>query len=44
MKTITKRRHEWEHVNTQPPIWRRNVDEVKDEDYNDFYKSTFKVK
>jgi len=43
MKTITKRRHEWEHVNLQPPIWRRDRDTLKDEDYNEFYKSTFKA-
>lgn len=43
MKTITKRKHEWECINTQPPIWRRNNKDVADEDYNQFYKSTFKA-
>eukprot|EP00922_Rhytidocystis_sp_ex-Travisia-forbesii_P014960 GHVS01022373.1.p1 GENE.GHVS01022373.1~~GHVS01022373.1.p1 ORF type:complete len:1080 (+),score=259.54 GHVS01022373.1:40-3279(+) len=42
IKTVTRRFNEWEHVNTQPPIWRRAQQNVKDVDYYDFYKSTFK--
>nr|AGY56137.1 heat shock protein 90 HtpG [Babesia orientalis] len=42
-KTISKKRHEWEHVNTQIPIWRRDQADVKPEDYVSFYKSTFKA-
>ncbi|KAK2196495.1 bifunctional Heat shock protein Hsp90 family/HSP90 [Babesia duncani] len=42
-KTVTKRRHEWELVNTQMPIWRRNQDDIRPEDYVSFYKSTFKA-
>ena len=34
---------EWERVNTQPPIWRRNPADLVDDDYNEFYKSTFKA-
>ncbi|KAK1444477.1 heat shock protein Hsp90 family protein [Babesia gibsoni] len=42
-KTISKKRHEWEHVNTQIPIWRRDQSDIKPEDYVSFYKSTFKA-
>ncbi|CDR96732.1 heat shock protein 90, putative [Babesia bigemina] len=42
-KTISKKRHEWEHVNTQIPIWRRDQADIKPEDYVSFYKSTFKA-
>eukprot|EP00922_Rhytidocystis_sp_ex-Travisia-forbesii_P014958 GHVS01022371.1.p1 GENE.GHVS01022371.1~~GHVS01022371.1.p1 ORF type:complete len:838 (+),score=194.76 GHVS01022371.1:346-2859(+) len=42
IKTVTRRFNEWEHVNTQPPIWRRAQQHVRDVDYYDFYKSTFK--
>eukprot|EP00918_Siedleckia_nematoides_P042455 GHVU01092655.1.p1 GENE.GHVU01092655.1~~GHVU01092655.1.p1 ORF type:complete len:514 (+),score=107.79 GHVU01092655.1:455-1996(+) len=43
MKTVTKRRNEWEVINLQKPIWTRDRNEVKDEDYNEFYKNTFKA-
>ncbi|KYK70036.1 Hsp90 domain-containing protein [Toxoplasma gondii TgCatPRC2] len=42
-KTVTHRYYEWEHLNTQPPIWRRDEKLLTDKDYVDFYKSTFKV-
>uniref|UniRef100_A0A3B0NJ40 Heat shock protein (HSP90 homologue), putative n=1 Tax=Theileria annulata TaxID=5874 RepID=A0A3B0NJ40_THEAN len=42
-KTVTKKRHEWEVVNTQLPIWRRDQATIKPEDYISFYKSTFKA-
>merc|ERR1711904_582317 len=35
MKTV----FEWEQVNTQKAIWLRNKDEVKQEEYNAFYKA-----
>ncbi|GIX60905.1 heat shock protein 90, putative [Babesia caballi] len=42
-KTVSKKKHEWEHVNTQIPIWRRDQADIKPEDYVSFYKSTFKA-
>lgn len=42
-RTVTHRFYEWEHLNTQPPIWRRDESQLTDKDYVDFYKSTFKV-
>ncbi|EAN31998.1 Hsp90 family protein [Theileria parva strain Muguga] len=42
-KTVTKKRNEWEVVNTQLPIWRRDQSTIKPEDYISFYKSTFKA-
>ncbi|CBZ55026.1 putative heat shock protein 90 [Neospora caninum Liverpool] len=42
-KTVTHRYYEWEHLNTQPPIWRRDERQLTDKDYVDFYKSTFKA-
>ncbi|AFZ81262.1 heat shock protein 90 HSP90, putative [Theileria equi strain WA] len=42
-KTVTKKRNEWEVVNTQMPIWRRSQDDIRPEDYVSFYKSTFKA-
>ncbi len=32
---------EIETVNTMVPLWRKNKNEIKDEEYNDFYKSKF---
>ncbi|PHJ22436.1 hsp90 domain-containing protein, partial [Cystoisospora suis] len=40
-RTVTHRFYEWEHLNTQPPIWRRDESQLTDKDYVDFYKSTF---
>ncbi|PFH34041.1 Hsp90 domain-containing protein [Besnoitia besnoiti] len=42
-RTVTHRYYEWEHLNTQPPIWRRDESQLTDKDYVDFYKSTFKA-
>jgi len=33
---------EWEQVNTQKAIWLRNKEDVRDEEYNDFYKAISK--
>jgi heat shock protein beta len=33
---------EWEQVNTQKAIWLRSKDDVKEEEYNEFYKSISK--
>jgi heat shock protein beta len=41
-KTITEKYWDWELVNETKPIWLRNSKEVSKEDYNTFYKSTFK--
>ena len=32
---------EWETINSMIPIWQRPKSEVKDEEYNEFYKSKF---
>lgn len=42
-KTVTNRFSEWVHLNTQPPIWRRPEETLKEKDYVDFYKATFKA-
>ena len=42
-KTVTNRFNEWVHLNTQPPIWRRPEESLKEKDYVDFYKATFKA-
>jgi heat shock protein beta len=34
--------YEWEQVNTQKAIWLRSKDDVKEEEYNEFYKSISK--
>ena len=31
--------HEWEHLNSQKPIWMRKPEDVTHEDYASFYKS-----
>lgn len=41
-KTITEKYWDWELVNETKPIWLRNSKEVAKEDYDTFYKSTFK--
>ena len=32
---------EWETINSMIPIWQRPKSQVKDEEYNEFYKSKF---
>mmetsp|Transcript_62705 Transcript_62705/g.168142 ORF Transcript_62705/g.168142 Transcript_62705/m.168142 type:complete len:798 (+) Transcript_62705:57-2450(+) len=34
--------HEWEQVNTQKAIWLRQKEDVKEEEYNEFYKAISK--
>ncbi|CAN0053427.1 unnamed protein product [Laminaria digitata] len=43
MKTVTRTAMEWERMNKMKPIWMRSPREVKDEEYAEFYKSTFKA-
>lgn len=38
-KTIKEKVSEWELVNNQKPIWLRSKEELKEEDYKQFYKS-----
>ncbi|KAI0723162.1 Hsp90 protein-domain-containing protein [Earliella scabrosa] len=33
---------EWEHLNSQPPLWMRDPKEVTDEEYENFYQATYK--
>ncbi|EIW76098.1 cation-transporting ATPase [Coniophora puteana RWD-64-598 SS2] len=40
MKTVTV--GNWEHLNSQPPLWMRDPKEVSEEEYNLLYKATFK--
>jgi len=34
--------YEWEHINTQKPIWLRAKEDISDDEYNAFYKSICK--
>lgn len=38
-RTITETVTKWEHINKQIPIWTRKPDDVKPEEYAEFYKS-----
>lgn len=38
-KTVERRYHEWELINQNKPIWKRNKNEITDEEYKEFYKS-----
>ncbi|KAG6434733.1 hypothetical protein SASPL_106375 [Salvia splendens] len=40
-KSVVGRDWDWELTNERRPIWLRNPDEVKKEEYNEFYKKTF---
>merc|ERR1712157_128757 len=42
MKTEWEKNWKFATVNESQPIWQRNPKEVSDEDYNHFYKETFK--
>ncbi|KAG8903450.1 hypothetical protein FRB99_003272 [Tulasnella sp. 403] len=39
-KVVTK--WVWNHLNNQPPLWMRDPKNVTDEEYNEFYRATFK--
>lgn len=41
-KTVTEKYFDWQLVNDTKPIWMRNTKEVEKEEYNTFYKNTFK--
>ncbi|CAM9316030.1 unnamed protein product [Sphacelaria rigidula] len=43
MKTVTRTAMQWELMNKMKPIWMRSPREVKEEEYSEFYKSTFKA-
>ncbi|KIY71447.1 HSP90-domain-containing protein [Cylindrobasidium torrendii FP15055 ss-10] len=40
MKTVKV--EEWLHLNGQAPLWQRDPKSISDEEYNEFYKATFK--
>ena len=40
---VVKTIWDWELINTNKPIWSRKPKDVKDEEYNEFYKSFTKV-
>lgn len=39
MKEVEKTVYDWERINVAKPIWQRKASEVKDEEYEEFYKS-----
>lgn len=43
MKTIMKKVLEWQVINNKKPLWLRPVKDCTDEDYDEFYKQTFKA-
>ncbi|MES1910588.1 MAG: hypothetical protein MHM6MM_003160 [Cercozoa sp. M6MM] len=38
-KTVTETQLKWRRVNSQAPVWRRQPDEISDEDYAQFFRS-----
>ncbi|KAI7870187.1 Hsp90 protein-domain-containing protein [Spinellus fusiger] len=34
--------HRWDHINTQKPLWLRKAKDIKDEEYNEFYRAISK--
>lgn len=38
-KKVTEKYTEYEHINTFPPIWRKNKDDITPEEYKTFYKN-----
>jgi len=43
MKTVMKRVYEWIVVNEKKPLWLRQAKNCSEEEYDDFYKQTFKA-
>jgi len=43
MKSVPKTELSWEQVNLAKPLWMRSPKEVGEEEYADFYKTTFKA-
>eukprot|EP00920_Eleutheroschizon_duboscqi_P017843 GHVT01042801.1.p1 GENE.GHVT01042801.1~~GHVT01042801.1.p1 ORF type:complete len:779 (-),score=252.72 GHVT01042801.1:739-2769(-) len=43
LRTVARRHSSWERLNVQQPVWRRPADSLTDEDYQNFYKTTFKA-
>ncbi|CAM9801989.1 unnamed protein product [Chrysoparadoxa australica] len=43
MKTVSSTEWDWELMNELKPIWMRNPKEVQEDEYAEFYKSTFKA-
>mmetsp|Transcript_10625 Transcript_10625/g.19646 ORF Transcript_10625/g.19646 Transcript_10625/m.19646 type:complete len:802 (-) Transcript_10625:101-2506(-) len=41
-KTVPRTENIWEKVNVAEPLWQRRPQEVKQEEYDEFYKVTFK--
>lgn len=42
MKTVMKKVNEWSVINTKKPLWLRSAKDCKEEEYDEFYKQTFK--
>jgi len=42
-KTVPRTTNVWETVNVAKPLWMRNPKDVSDDEYNEFYKTTFKA-
>ena len=42
-KTVPKTENVWETVNIAKPLWMRSPKEVTDEEYAEFYQTTFKA-
>lgn len=43
MKTVMKKVEDWEVVNTKKPLWMRPAKQVSKDEYDEFYKQTFRV-
>uniref|UniRef100_A0A7S2MDC2 Histidine kinase/HSP90-like ATPase domain-containing protein n=1 Tax=Haptolina brevifila TaxID=156173 RepID=A0A7S2MDC2_9EUKA len=42
-KTVPRTTNVWEKVNVAKPLWMRDPKEINDEEYSEFYKTTFKA-